>query len=84
MVASKRQLDSKFNWFAVAIIVLSQMADLLKDEVIIEFLGKNIGWVGGVIGIVIFILRQYTKMGVTWGTDKSNLEILDEHEDESI
>lgn len=75
---TKGQIQSKTNWFALALIIVSQLAEILKDQVVIDFLGSNIGWIGTTIGIIIFVLRQYTKIGVVWGGDKSNLEVLDE------
>lgn len=76
---AKRQLSSKTNWFALALVIASQVTELLKDEAVIAFLGNNIGWIGTVVGIAVFILRQYTKVGVSWGTDKQNLEVLNDH-----
>lgn len=69
---AKRQLSSKTNWFALALVIASQITDLLKNEEVIVFLGSNIGWIGSTIGVVVFILRQYTKIGVSWGGINNN------------
>ena len=74
--------SSETMWFSFALVLFSSIAGVVDSVEFSNLVGDNYGWIGTVLGLIVAYLRFKTTTPIS--THKNRLDMLDEHEEESI